>query len=310
MTHRAALYTVRVRQKYDRSESKEARLLGDIDEEGTYLRDVLERYCNGMESVSADETKVVRSTKTAVDGIDLLVTALHGQNGLAADIVGANGELRLRQTPEDTQLLRCGWMFRLPPAEDTGWLAVHVAHGRGAKGLLERSILEQLRQETEFPGLKLEIVPFVLESTLKAAVDADQIDKVKLVKYEQPGDRAAAATNNWVPAGAVGRLELDISARKSRVIGDLVQRFLRGETAVFNTIVEFAGITFDEAKVEVIVDGARRTFNIEKPDAGHAFTQDLEGLVMENDEPTMDSVFSGLRTALSSVSEFQRVSES
>lgn len=303
MSHRAAIYTVRVRRKYDRSDAKEPRRLGDIDEQGTYLLDVLERYCTGLESLSADETKVVRCTDTAVDGHDLLVTAQHGQNGLAADIVDASGDLRLRQTPEDTQLLRCGCLFRLPPADDVGWLAVHVAHGRGAKGLLEKGLLDRFRQETEFPDLKLEIVPFVLESTLKAAVDAGQIDKVKLVKFEQPSDRAAEATSRWVPAGVVGRLELDITARGTRVVGDLVRRFLGGDRSVFHDIVEFQGITFDQAKVEVIVDGdTKRTFNIEKPDAGHAFTEDLEGLVMENDEPTMDSVFAGLRAAIADVS--------
>lgn len=301
MSHRAAVYTVRVRRKWDRSESKECRSLGDIDEAGTYLRDVFERYCADFESLSEDETKVVRCTDCSLVGNDLLLTTQHGQNGLAADIVGASGELRLRQTPEDTQLLRCGALFRLPPADDIGWLAIHVAHGRGVKGLLEKGLLQQFRDE--FPDLKLEIVPFVHESTLKAAVDHDQIDKVKLVKYERPDDRAAAATDKWVPAGVVGRLELDITARGTRVVSDLIRRFLHGEVDVFQNIVEFQGITFDQAKVEVVVDGdSKRTFNIEKPDAGHAFTEDMEGLAMENDEPTMDSVFAALRSALKNVS--------
>jgi len=278
MTHRAAVYTIRVRKKYDRSESKEPRRLGDIDEQGTYLRDVLARYCEGLEAVSADATNVVRCLEAKVDEDDLLITAQHGQTGVAADIVGATGQLRLHQTPEDTQLLRCGCLFRLAPTDDIGWLAVHIAHGRGIKGLLEKGLLEQFRQETEFPQLKLEIVPFVLDSTLKAAVDADQVDKIKLVKLERPQDRAAAATDRWVPTGAVGRLELDISARGTRVVSDLIRRYLGGERTVRNSIVEFQGITFDEAKVEVLLDGgARRTFNIEKPDAGHAFTQDLDG---------------------------------
>lgn len=300
MSHRAAVYTVRVRRKWDRSVEKGSRLLGDIDEQGTYLRDVLEMYCRGLEAVSADETKVVRCNECSVEGDELLLTTQHGQNGLAADIVGASGDLLLRQTPDDTQLLRCGGLFRLPPSDDMGWLAVHVAHGRGVKGLLEKGIVQRFRDE--FSDLKLEIVPFVHESTLMAAVDHNQIDKVKLVKYEQPNDRAAAATNKWVPADVIGRLELDITARGTRVIGDLVRRFLGGDTSVFNNIVEFQDITFDQAKVEVIVDaGTRRTFNIEKPDAGHAFTEDLEDLVFEDGEPTMESVIVGLRAALATV---------
>jgi hypothetical protein len=303
MSHRAAVYTVRVRRKWDRSEDKRYRLLGDIDEQGTYLRDVLERYCSdpAFASLSADGTKVVHCVGCSVEGDELLLTTKHGQNGLAADIVDASGELRLRQTPDDTQLLKCGALFRLPREDETGWLAVHVAHGRGVKGLLEKGLQDRFREE--FRDLKLEIVPFVQELILKAAVDHDQIDKVKLVKYEQPNDRAAAATDRWVPAGVVGRLELDITARGTRVVSDLVKRFLGGDRSVRHNIVEFQGITFDQAKVEVVVDGdSRRTFNIEKPDVGHAFTEDMEGLTMENDEPTMDSVFTALGSALNNIS--------
>lgn len=302
MSHRAALYTVRVRRKGDRSKNKQCCLLGDIDDRGTYLGDALARYCVDptFESQSADETKVVRCVDCSVDGSELFLTIQHGQKGITADIVNASGQLRLRQAPDDTQFLRCGALFYLPREDNIGWLAAHVAHGRGVKGLLEKGLLDRFNDE--FPDLKMEIVPFVEGSTLKAAVDHGQIDKVKLVKYEQPNDRAVAATNKWVPVGVVGRLELDISARGTRVVGDLIRRFLGGDASVFYDIVEFQGITFDQAKVEITVDGgSKRTFNIEKPDAGHAFTEDMEGLTMEDGEPTMDSVLVALRSALKNI---------
>lgn len=301
MSHKAAAYTIRVRPKRDRS--GEIRLLGDIDEEGTSLLGVLENYFKDLESTSDDETKVVRCLTCDSAGDELLLIAQHGQNGVAADIVDTDGELRLRQQPEDTQLLRCGAVFRLPPAEATGWLAVHVNNGRGIKGLLQKGIVDRFRED--FPRLMIDITPFVEPSVLKEAIDNDRIDKVKLVKFEQPNDRAAEATNRWVPAGAVGRLELDISTRgrTARVLSGVLQRFMGGELNVFHDIVEFQGITFDEAKVEVVLDGGtRRTFNIEKPDSGHPFSEDLEDLAMENGEPTPESLFEGLRSVLNTVS--------
>jgi hypothetical protein len=292
LSHRAAAYTVRIRRKRDRS--GDFCLLGDIDGEGTRLISVLDNYFEDLESTNEDETKVVRCLSCDLGGDELVLVAQHGQNGVAADIIDTEGDLRLRQRPEDTQLLRCGSLFRLPPSETTGWLVVHVNNGRGIKGLLQKGILKRFRDD--FPQLMLDITPFVEPSVLKEAVDRDRIDKVKLVKFEQPNDRAASATSRWVPTGAVGRLELDISTRgqTARLLSGFLQRFLGGESAVFSEIVEFQGITFDEAKVEVVLEGgARRTFNIEKPDSGHPFTEELSNLEMENGEPTSASLFEG-----------------
>lgn len=64
MSHRAAVYTVRVRQRRDTSGT--FRLLGDIDEQGTSLSGVLQNYFHAFESISDDETKVVRTVQCDV----------------------------------------------------------------------------------------------------------------------------------------------------------------------------------------------------------------------------------------------------
>src|SRR5207253_4373071 len=141
-----------------------------------------------------------------------------------------------------------------------------------------------------------------LGSVLEEAVRRDQIAKVRLIKLERPEDRAVAATDKWIRAGAVGRLELDITARgrAERVLPSLIQRFLLGgDKSAFGEIIEFEGIKFDEAKVEVVLeDETRRTFNIEEPDSGHPFTEDLRDLEVEDGEPTERSLFAALQAAL------------
>jgi hypothetical protein len=37
---------------------------------------------------------------------------------MVADIFGMSGDLLLHQTVDDTQKVRCGCLFRLPPADD------------------------------------------------------------------------------------------------------------------------------------------------------------------------------------------------
>jgi hypothetical protein len=260
----------------------------------------------GFESATADGSKVVRCVGDKVDGDDLLLTFQHGQDGVAADIVGSDGGLRYHQTAEDSQLLQCACLFRLPASQRIGWLAAHVNNGRGIKGLLDKGLCANFRDE--FGDRVLEINPFVLGSALEEAVRSGRVDKVKLVKLERPNDRANAATDKWVPSGSEGRLELSIAARgrAQRLVTSLLRRFIvEDDRAAFGEIVEFEGMTFDEARVEVIMQNGvtRRTFNIEHPDAGHAFTEDLDDLEMAADgSPLEASLFAALRATLGNVS--------
>jgi hypothetical protein len=294
MAHRVALYTVRVKERY-----QDYRLLGDIDQAGTYLLEALDSYLNGFDIQSADGERVLRCVEYEVDNSDLLATMQHGQSGVAADIVDQQGHQRLRQVWTDTQLLRCGCLFRIPQAQDIGWLAAHVNNNRGIKGLLEVGLYDRFRNQ--FDDLILEIRPFVRASALVEAIDAGLLKKVKLIRYEKPNDRADAATDKWVQSGDFGKLELDISmkSRGKKLKADLIRRFLHGEASAIDDIVEFAGMTFEQAKVEVEIEGTVRTFNIESPTSGHPMTVDLDDLQFDDDgEPSAESVYGALRDAL------------
>jgi len=75
VSHRTALYTVRVRQ----SRAREYRLLGDIDDAGTNLADALAGFLANLEVPNEDGTKVVRcdSVTAAGDGLQLMLS--HGR---------------------------------------------------------------------------------------------------------------------------------------------------------------------------------------------------------------------------------------
>jgi hypothetical protein len=301
MSHRAAVYTVRVRRKRDRSRA--FRPLGDIDGQGSGLLSAFGRYMSEFESKTADGTKILRGVDSRIEGDELLIMTQNGQNGVTADLIDQSGSLIVHRTAKDTELLRCACLVRLPPAEQTGWLAAHVNNGRGIKGLPQKELARRFLEE--YPDLVLDITPYVIASALRAAIEEDRIDQVKLVKWEQPNDRANAATDKWVDAGVGGRLELKITARgrAEHVLTRLLRQFVVDEDhSVFGEIVEFEGMTFDEARVEVEQDGAKRTYNIEKPTAGHPVTQIMSGLTFLDDgEPEEASLFDALRLALSTV---------
>ncbi len=155
MAHTSALYTVRVKERY-----KDYQPLGDIDGSGTKLQDVLAGYLNGFEEAAADGDRVVRALSQNTQGDDLEAVLLHGQSGVVADIVDSQGTNRIRQVATDTQLLRCSALFRLPPTQDMGWLALQVNNGRGIKGLLEVGLHVKFRDD--FEDLMLQIRPFVV----------------------------------------------------------------------------------------------------------------------------------------------------
>lgn len=300
MSHRAAVYTVRVHKRNNRDDS---RLLGDIDDKGSSLITVFKGYGEGLESETSDKLREVRTVNSEIHGNELRLMLQHAQRGVAADIVSETGQLRIHQELSDAQRVRCGVLIQLPQNQTDGWMAVHLNNNRHVKGLLTQRLVYRFHQD--FPDLTLRVAPYVLGSVLRAAVDRDKVEKVTLIKLERPSDRANADTDKWVRSDLGARVQLGIEARgrQAHVIPNLLSRFLGGDNNAYGEIVEFGGLTFDEAKVQVrLEDGATRTFNIERPETGHAFTEDLRNLDLQDDgEPTEVSLFAALRAALSTV---------
>jgi hypothetical protein len=297
LPHRAVVYSVRV---YPRYHSKDLKPFGNFDGSGSALKTAINGYFRAgvFASANDDNTKSVVCESSSVVGDEVHSIFATGESGLAADIVDAKtNQLQFQQQPTHSQLLRCASVFRLEPNEKIGWWAAHVNNGRSAKGLVGRELLELFKGGHD--NLTLKITPVVRGSDLQEAVDKDRMDSVTLVRLERPSDRAVVASSGkWLKAGEDARLELRIKPTH-RVKKDLVNRFLKGDHAAFGDIVEFEGITFDEAKVQVeLADGKHHTFNIEKPEAGHAFSVDLTGIDEVDGVPGPQSLFDGLRGAI------------
>lgn len=298
MSQRAALYTVSVRP---RASGGKPRPLRDIDGSGTALLGVLSELLTGFAERSGDGTRVVRTLDVTPELDELFAVFQHGQSGVAAEIVDPAGAVRLRQTPADLQLVRCGCLFRLPPAALAGNLAVHVNNGRGMKELFEQGLTSRFR--ARFPGLTLAIERFVEPGELRDAVEGNRIMRIELARNEGPGDHSIAATGKWVGAGEAARVELAVAARAAggRIEPALVERFLGGDGSAFAEIVEFGGITFDQARVEVLLaDQTRRVFDLAHPAAGRPVTRELAGIELDGDgEPTAASLLAALQAVMS-----------
>lgn len=304
MGHRATVYTVRVRRK---RETEDFLPLGDIDGNGTDLAGVLAGYLGDLESFDAEETRSVQSSGVTRRGPELYVSVLHGQTGMVADIFGKDGDLRLHQTVDDTQKVRCGCLIRLPPADDMGFLATHINNGRAIKGLLDKGI--QARFQQQFPDHLLAITPFIEGSVFQEALIAGRLLKLKLIRVDRSEDRAEAGLGKWIEGGAEAKQEFTLTpkARGAYLRTHLPLRFLRGDGQAFAQILEFDGQTYDQARVEVqLANGKKRVFIIGDPDAGNPISEDLGDLQLRDGEPTDESLQTQLRLILDRAVDPQR----
>jgi hypothetical protein len=301
VSHRAAVYTVRV---HPRRDPDHPRLLGDIDDTGTALMDLLADYLPKLDIT--DDARKLRYLRDKVVGSELLAMFEDGRGGVDARIRNRDGEEKYHQLWDDSQAVECGCLFRLVPNQRQGWLAVHVPDRRGIKTLLGQHIQKLFR--ADYHDLLVEIVPYVVESALQQAVDQDLIRTVTLVRRVQPSDRAVAGIDQWVSDGTYGKIKVTIGAslgrRAEHLLTDPLRRFLQGDSEgereeARQAIVQFMGMEFDEAKVEIPQGDTTRTFNIEHLDTGHPLTEDMR--LGRNGPPSEDEIFAGLRAALQNV---------
>jgi hypothetical protein len=287
MSHRASFFTVRVKRLWKKNDY---RRLGEFDGEGHSLSEFIHGCLGASFSVSSDdEEKLVTCTNSSLDNgpedDEVVATLIHGRTGETADIHDKSGSRRYRQKFDDTHRVKCTCLFLLPRGQTTGWLVAHHNSGRSAKGLMAAGLAAKFKEQ--FPNYKLETTPFVEQVALIKALEEGHMDRVKLVRLQRPNDRAGAALNRWVHTGGKAKISVELTPaeRGAHLITAGVQKFMKREGNGYDKLLEFQGIKFDEAKVEVeLANGQKRTFNIERPESGHAFSVDLPLVGVPSDE--------------------------
>jgi hypothetical protein len=299
MAHSAAIYLVSVH----RSRQGDPLPLGDIDGSGAHLVEAIRGYLQEIDG--SEEGTTLRFVRAMSQRRDEAAAVLEvGESGVGSELQLGRQRRRQRRRPDDSEFLKLGVVFRLPRDAEIGSLAIHVPHQRGTKGTLHKELRQRFRED--FPDAILEIMPFIPKDALEAAIEQDMIDQVKLVAYQQPGDRFEDA-QKWIAKEDLGSIELVLHPKKLRRFKSNLLRGLHADrTATMAELVVFEGLTFDQAKVRFEVgDSRKRTVNVEKPATGHAFTYDLEdgyGLKIDGDGvPTDASLSKALRQVLTEV---------
>jgi hypothetical protein len=278
MSQSATFYTVRVKRKWQKGGYCR---LGEFDGQGHSLADFIHQHLkSNFVVISPDKEKLVTCLKSALtkghEADEIVASMEHARTGEVAEIRDKAGAPRYHQKFDDTHRIKCMCLFVLPRGQAIGWLAAHVNSGRNAKGLMATALEAKFAEQ--FPKYMLEFTPFVEQAAFIQALEAGHMDKVKLTRLERPTDRAIAALDRWVYKGNTAKIEVSITPHEqgARLIAGGVQKFMKGNRSGYDKLLEFQGVKFDEAKVEVeLANGQKRTFNIERPESGHAFSVDL-----------------------------------
>lgn len=298
MSHRAALYRVRVRPRRD---VKGWRLLGDYDSFGTWLGTTVSGLLAGLHGTSTDGKVAARFESPLPDIKDQQVgsSIVSGRSGVIS-VIERQGDPPFDRTSDHVEAMRSAALFELPRGKQDGRLAVHVPHGRSCKGILERALRANMGQL----GFVIELDPIVPANALREAVERNALEKVTLIKHDPTHSDKFQAAAQW-GNGDIEKLELSIpSARNKRLRRDPLKKFLDDPTDENRRqIIVFEGLIFDEASVTVeLADGVRRTFFLDGREGGHAMTMGIDVDLTDRLGATPDVLARELAGALKAVS--------
>lgn len=291
MTHRAAFYTVKV---HPRHHPKELKPFGDIDDAGTNLVTILRAALHSLDEEHETRTLRFDADMGGLAPDEVAASLKVGENGVTS-VIERPGDTPIDRLPPFTEHIESMVYFRLPPTHDRGFLVVHVPFGRGSKLMLDRHLATFMK--TSYDSHTLVIEPVVPPDALKQAVADNRVRKVRLLSHSAD---AFEDSTRWVPKDDFQYVEMVIHPKKTRrILPARLQAFLENPQSDRSELFEFEGMTFEEVKVEVdLPNGKRRTFNIEKPEAGHAVTAELP----VPDQPSSEQLLAAMQSALADVS--------
>lgn len=278
MSHRAALYMVRVRPHGD---VNDWRLLGDYDHLGTWAGTTIAKALGDFDEWNWDDTVHARfESFLPTDRQNHVgISFLSGKSGITS-VIERHGDPPFYRSPDHTEEIRTAVLFNLPRNRTDGWMSLHIPHNRSCKSIVERT----LRDAFSHYGYIIELNPVIPRTAYREAVEQNRLSTVTLIKRDPTAYDAFVDAAQWGD-NEVDRIEFKISSRRSRrLLGDPIRRFLDNpDEPNRKQIIEFAGLTFDELKVTVdMPEGNTRTFYLEALSGGHPITYHLD--VVDEDE--------------------------
>lgn len=289
MAQLGVVYRLRVRRRGDTDAPW--RLLGDIDEAGTRLVDVLPQAFEatdarvGVDGLEEPQPSVTFERHLPAVGFYAGAVFNHHEFGSRGVLNRVEQGDSVPFTEVDNQEVEIGVVASARPQANAGFVAFHVANGRSIKTDLERELKRWIADAYD---LYLDLTPVAPTEAVEAAIENGGLGPVSFRKLEQPADLFANEAEWWADGEELGLAEYRLRpARSRRFPGRKLLRFVQtirntlpeGEEPVgFPELASFDAHDYDQLAVELKIHGRTKTvyFDQEGASMSHAFSWELD----------------------------------
>jgi hypothetical protein len=260
-----ASYTLRVKNKTDAKSVDLSRLNGTRDMLDICWQFLEDRY----EEPSHDSSsrKLIRVIKLDREKRSRSLTGLlqTGEYGFASDLLDVeSGEVSHKRSSQEAEMIPFYFLFNIPPGVDEGIVILQRFRTSGIRKLLLADFQKYFA--TQFGEYRVEINPLTPESVLQQyRSDQCRITKARFVRFSLPSD-LADLYNNQDHEEEEGYVEYTINAKRNRTlpIWARLNEVLTGKREM-NRLLEIESFDYSNVKIEVDLNGTRRTIDLANP---------------------------------------------
>ncbi|NMC57790.1 MAG: hypothetical protein GYA51_00120 [Candidatus Methanofastidiosa archaeon] len=227
---------------------------------------VLEYIRNLQTEIKTDERnkRVIKTKNYNEDTNARCISGIFeiGEYGFRSQLIDSrNGSLSYDKKEYDADMIPFYFLFCFPRNSDQGIIILEKFKQYGIKDLLSLDINTFF--QTKDPNIKIDLYPLVNTSLLERCLEEGKIKKIKFIKFEIPSDIADVEYDGH--REIEGSLEYSIIAKKGKdlPLRERVRKTIRNEINLSDFME--VQVEYDEVKVELDVNGKRRTINLSNP---------------------------------------------
>jgi len=283
-----ASYTIRLRDR----PSDTYQLLGNFTGPNDLLA-VFNQYLANRQATYSHDTasqKLLRvlqfaSQSRSISGV--VETGEYGYESTLYDVQTA--AVSYQRTTNDAEMLPFYFLAHVPAQRDEGVLLLERMGQLGIRKVFLGDFIDYFHQY--HPSIDVEFNPLVPQQLVTQYLQGGRVTKLRFIRFSVPSDITDAYDRGGHEEEA-GYIEFVVHARRNRRIPIIsrIRDVVDGRRQVSN-MIEIRGFEYDSVKVEIEMEGNRRTIdlsNLMKLRAQYDVTPDIQ--IGANGHPVFSSI--------------------
>ena len=215
-----------------------------------------------------------------------------GEYGYETELLDSNsGQPTHRRSVSEAEMMPFYFLIFLPQNTDEGILILQRFKQYGIKTILEKDINDYI--SSQYNSLELQINPLVPSQLINEYLRNGRILKLRFIRFSFPPD-IADAYDTQDHLEEEGTTEYVISAKRRgsipRRILEVILEVINGQRSS-NEIIEIQDFRYDKVKVEVELNGNRRTIDLSDTNKLRAYIDISQSVRLGNDgHPLFESI--------------------